>query len=330
VQAAIQKAAAARDDQFAQLAQRVAQLEQQVGVGQLQQEFADAQRRWQEERQRLLDQLEKTGELLRQAQAELESDRGLSAQQLNQLQEGSDPISSDEEEVFARLRAMSLLKESSEIPQEDRRVAQSPDDSAGQRSRRKADRSVQSSEPHEQEISIDDYMARLLNRARGATPDVYRPVDTALHSSGEQPALRTEPVKMEPRAKAPEASIGLAVMREIANQSARAAITTHHVRHRESRDRRMKDFAMVAAAVAAVLLCLADALGLPLFIGGLVAALVSVCSFVRAVIRDRRSGLLRTEDQEPPDEPEEEASRGPTVQGEASGADFQACPQLEG
>src|SRR5262249_39602342 len=162
---------------------RVAQLEQQVGVGQLQQEFADAQRRWQEERQRLLDQLEKTGELLRQAQAELESDRGLSAQQLNQLQEGSDPISSDEEEVFARLRAMSLLKESSEIPQEDRRVAQSPDDSAGQRSRRKADRSVQSSEPHEQEISIDDYMARLLNRARGATPDVYRPVDTALHSS---------------------------------------------------------------------------------------------------------------------------------------------------
>jgi hypothetical protein len=332
-QAAIQKAAAARDDQLAQLAQRVARLEQQVGVGQLKAEFADAQRRWHEERQRLLDQLEKTGELLRQAQTDLESDRSVSAQQLDQLRARPDPISSDEEEVFARLRAMSLLKESSEMPEENRRIVQSPDDSAspiGQLSRRKADRTVQSSEPHEQEISIEDYMARLLNRARGATPDAYRPVDTALHSSRDRPALRTEPVKMEPRAKAPEASIGLAVMREIANQTARAAITTHHVRHRESRARRMRDFAMVAAAVAAVLLCLADARGLPLFIGGLVAALISVCSFVRAVIRERRSGPLRTEDQEQPDEPKEEASHGPTIQGEASGVAFQACQQLEG
>jgi hypothetical protein len=331
-QAAIQKAAAARDGQLAQLAQRVAQLEQQVGVGQLKAEFADAQRCWQEERQRLLDQLEKTGELLRQAQTELESDRSVSAQQLDQLRARPDPISSDEEEVFARLRAMSLLKESSEMPAENRRIVQSPDDSAspiGQLSRRKTDCTVESSEPHEQEISIDDYMARLLNRARGATPDVYRPADTALHSSRDRPALRTEPVKMEPRAKAPEASIGLAVMREIANQTARAAITTHH-RHRESRARRMKDFAMVAAAVAAVLLCLADARGLPLFIGGLVAALISVCSFVRAVIRERRSGPLRTEDQEQPDEPKEEASHGSAIQGEASGVAFQACQQLEG
>ena len=126
------------------------------------------------------------------------------------------------------------------MPEENRRIVQSPDDSAspiGQLSRRKTDCTVESSEPHEQEISIDDYMARLLNRARGATPDVYRPADTALHSSRDRPALRTEPVKMEPRAKAPEASIGLAVMREIANQTARAAITTHHRHRLELNDR---------------------------------------------------------------------------------------------
>lgn len=73
-------------------------------------------------------------------------------------------------------------------------------------------------------------------------------------AAGDRPPVRSASVKMEPRAKAPEASTGLAVMREIANQSARAAISRHHVRHRESRARRMKDFSMVAAAVAAVLL----------------------------------------------------------------------------
>lgn len=326
VQAAIQQAAASRDDQLSQLAQRVAQLERQVGVSQLQQEFADAERRWQQERRRLLDELERTGELLKLAQAELEGDRQEPAQPLDQLQEQPDPLSADEEQVFARLRAMSLLKESSDAPKKDPIVPSQYDlaGSVGQPSRRKTDLAADSDEPHEQEISIDDYMVRLLDRARGAQAEVRQ----ATERLSERPPVRHAPVKMEPRAKAPEASIGLAVMREIANQSARAAISTHHVRHHESRARRMKDFSMVAAALAAVLLSFADAFGSPLFIGGLVAALLSVGSFVRTVIRNRRSRRLSTQQPEPLDELDE-AALGPLVGDQDSEADMQAIEQPE-
>jgi len=325
LQAAVQKAVAERDDQLAQLAQRVAQLEQQVGVSQLNQELAEAERDWQEERQRLLDELERTSELLKQAQAELEADPYEAPQPLERLEEQSDPLSSDEEEVFARLRAMSLLKQSPDAPEEDRRFEPSTyelADSVGEPSRRKTDVTIDSDEPHEEEISIDDYMARLLNRSRGvAATEVCQVAE--VKPIGERPFTSAEPVRMEPRAKAPEASIGLAVMREIANQSARAAISTHRVRHRETHARRMKDFSMVAAAVAALLLCLADALGRPLFIGGLIAAIVSVWSFARTTIRQRRSRLLGTDLQDSPDEPQEEAAEGETACDQSSEADSQ-------
>jgi hypothetical protein len=195
-------------------------------------------------------------------------------------------------------------------------------DSIGQQSRRKTDVTVDSEEPHEEEISIDDYMARLLNRSQGVAATEVRQV-AEVKPIGERPFTSAEPVRMEPRAKAPEASIGLAVMREIANQSARAAISTHRVRHRETHARRMKDFSMVAAAVAALLLCLADALGRPLFIGGLIAAIVSVWSFARTTIRQRRSRPLGTDLQDSPDEPQEEAAEGETACDQSSEADSQ-------
>jgi hypothetical protein len=331
LQVAIQKAATARDDQLAQLEQRVVRLEKQVGPNQLEQEFAEAEREWQKERRRLLDELERTGELLKQAQAELEADRRDAPQPLEPLREQPDPISSEEEEVFARLRAMSLLKEESEAPQDSgiERSGYEPADFSGRPARRKTDNAVDSDEPpHEQEISIDDYMARLLDRARGARATNIRQAGE-VDPIGERSFIRAEPVKMEPRAKAPEASIGLAVMREIANQSARAAISTHHVRHHETRARRMKDFSMVAAAVAALLLCLTDALGRPLFIGGLIAALVAVCSFVRTAIRQRQSRLSGTQLEESLDEPEEEAARVEAARDPASEADSQTIEAAE-
>jgi len=334
LQAAIQQAATARDDQLAQLEQRVVRLEQKVGLEQqnvgleqLEREFAEAERDWQKERRRLLDELARTGELLKQARAELEGDR---YEPLDRLSAQSDPLSADEEQVFARLRAMSLLKEASEGAQEDGGNESSlyeSADSIGQPARRKTD---VSDEPHE-EISIDDYMARLLNRSRGAgAAEAHQTRDRVSDPVGERSFVRTEPVRMEPRAKAPEASIGLAVMREIANQSARAAISTHHVRHHESRAKRMKDFSMAAAAVAALLMCLGEALGRPLFIAGLIAALVAVCLFVRTTIRERRSRLLGTEFEESIDEPEEqETAHGETVRDEASEADLQATEAAE-
>lgn len=321
LQAANQKAATARDDQLAQLEQRVARLEQKVGLEQLEREFAEAERDWQKERRRLLDELSRTGELLKQARAELEMDR---REPLDRLGEQSDPISTDEEQVFARLRAMSLLKESSEAPQEDGGMESSPYESAdsfGQPARRKTDIADGSDEPHEHEMSINDYMARLLNRTRGVSAADLPTAEA--NAIGEPSLVRAERVKMEPRAKAPEASIGLAVMREIANQSARAAISTHHVRHRETRTRRMKDFSMVAAAVAALLVCLGEVLGRPLFIGGLIAAIVSVWSFARTAIRERRSRLSGTEPEESFDEAEEEAG-AELAHGEAGETDFQA------
>jgi hypothetical protein len=321
VQAAIQKAAGARDDQLAQLEQRIVRLEQKVGLEQLEREFAEAERDWQKERRRLLDELERTGQLLKQARAELETDRRDAPQALEGLSEQSDPMSSDEEEVFARLRAMSLLKEASEAAQEDGRIESSAYESAntnGQPARRKSD--AGSDEPHEHEISIDDYMARLLKRSGGASANPARQA-AKVDAVGERSFGRAELVKMEPRAKAPEASIGLAVMREIANESARAAISTHHVRHHETRARRMKDFSMVAAALAALLLFLSEALGRGLFISGLIAALVAVCLFVRTAIRERRSRLLETE----LDEPEEGAAAGYR----ARGADFPAIEPSE-
>ena len=317
----------ARDDQLAELEQRVVRLEQKVGLEQLEREFAEAERDWQKERRRLLDQLERTGELLKQARAELEADRRDAPQALEELSEQSDPMSSDEEEVFARLRAMSLLKESSEAAQGDGHIESSAYESAnttGQPARRKNDVDASSDEPHEHEISIDDYMARLLKRSGGASATTGRQA-AKVDAVSERSSVRGEPVKMEPRAKAPEARIGLAVMREIANESARAAISTHHVRHHETRARRMKDFSMVAAAVAALLLFLSDALGRPLFVGGLIAALVAVCLFVRTTVRERRSRLSGTELDESLDEPEEEAA----ARDQVSEADFQVIERSD-
>jgi hypothetical protein len=321
LQASMQKATTARDDQLAQLEQRVLRLEQKVGLEQLEREFAEAERDWQKERGRLLDELARTGELLKQARAELEMDR---REPLDRLGEQSDPISADEEQVFARLRAMSLLKESHEAAQEDGGTESSSYESAdslGQPARRKTDIAAEADEPHEHEISINDYMARLLNRTRGVTAN---DIPTAVADASAEPSIvRAERVKMEPRAKAPEASIGLAVMREIANQSARAAISTHHVRHRETRTRRMKDFSMVAAAVAALLVCLGEALGRPLFIGGLIAAIVSAWSFARTAIRERRSRLSRMDLKESLHDAEEEAGRE-AAHDEEGAADFLA------
>jgi hypothetical protein len=328
LQVAVQRAVAGRDDKLAQLAERVAQLEQRVGVSQLNTELAEAERRWQAERQRLVDELERTSELLRQAQEELGADRREVSEPRERLEEQFDPISSDEEEVFARLRAMSLLKESADAPQEDRFEAGTyeSDDLTGQQLRRKTDIGGDRDEPPEDDTSIDDYMARLLDRARGAVVSEVRQGAEAA-PAGERSFVRAEPVKMEPRAKAPEASIGLAVMREIANQSARAAISTHHVRHRETHARRMKDFSMVAAAIAALLLCLAEALGRPLLIAGLIAAMVSVWSFVRTAIRQRRSRLSGTDREEPFDEAEEEAAGAEAAGDQASQVDSHGIDQ---
>jgi len=100
----------------------------------------------------------------------------------------------------------------------------------------------------DEDESIDDYMARLMDRVKtvagGSEPSDYRrragrqgtPGETepADDAPGREPAdsrpetsrLR-EPVELSPRAVAPEKQAGLSAMRELANLSAKSAIDRH-------------------------------------------------------------------------------------------------------
>ncbi|MFH1266404.1 MAG: hypothetical protein ABIK89_11815, partial [Planctomycetota bacterium] len=104
--------------------------------------------------------------------------------------------------------------------------------------------------------SIDDYMSKLLDRVRSVTGETTQPTPTRKGTdrnvrSGEagsgsdqveqdglsdNPAVapaaarKRSPVEMPPRATAPEKSVNLSAMRELANMSARTAIDRHSQR----------------------------------------------------------------------------------------------------
>ncbi len=88
--------------------------------------------------------------------------------------------------------------------------------------------------------SIDEYMARLLERMRGGespsptpvqAPPPVAPVTVPIAS--DQPVVMepVEPGEFTPRSQAPEQSAGLSAMRNLANSAARSAIHTHKQRH---------------------------------------------------------------------------------------------------
>lgn len=96
------------------------------------------------------------------------------------------------------------------------------------------------------EESIDDYMARLMNRVQGtsdsgAAPVVSRPTrDESARKSTSKPVVSAAPSEppsgeYSPRSAAPEQSHNLAAMRELANESARSAIRTHEKRSGKER-----------------------------------------------------------------------------------------------
>jgi hypothetical protein len=110
-------------------------------------------------------------------------------------------------------------------------------------------RSPKASVHHEgEEESIDDYMSRLMERVRGGTgrteSPARRPQNTTPQAAPEAPravevkAAETstpvpvtprppEPVERAPRKAAPEKEVGLSAMRELANLSAKNAISQH-------------------------------------------------------------------------------------------------------
>ena len=107
---------------------------------------------------------------------------------------------------------------------------------------------------HEDEESIDDYMARLMNRIRGnsgaeerAAPapkiesrptidlptavvaEIVRPDSTPDHEPAvvEPPVIPAGPVQLVARSAPPESGVNLRAMRELANMTARGAIDKH-------------------------------------------------------------------------------------------------------
>jgi hypothetical protein len=157
---------------------------------------------------------------------------------------GKTPLSSLE--ILRRMGNMPVFPEDDE-PQESEKPAA--------RGRAGMGPSPRENPPHAahegDEESIDDYMARLLQRVRGAVDEgegaaesprrparADKPVpparetipsDSDTEASGPRPTLakRREPVEMSPRAVAPEKHVDLTAMREVANFSAQNAIDWH-------------------------------------------------------------------------------------------------------
>jgi len=151
----------------------------------------------------------------------------------------------------------------------------------------------------EEDESIDDYMARLLDRVRTGTdgsggPKAYVPsvpaasgssqsapaASEATDSPPQAPAAKTGPKgDLSPRAVAPERSVNLSAMRHLANLSARAAIDHHARRRLLGRAADKLVVAVVALATGAILFWIwwakaHDHVTLYAALAGLVVALV--------------------------------------------------------
>ncbi len=274
--------------------------------------------------------------------------------------ENNSATSSDD--VFARLRAMSLLKSDAEesaekndresvdigIPPAPWRVAAVAEEATPGASPNPEPQaaeepaaSVQASEPaaepqaHHEEQSIDDYMARLLDRVRGVEPggspvpsakpiarqqaDVKEPQSSSPAPTRILPAREREtpaptPTRLEPRTTAPEKSANLAAMRALANFSTRAAIAAHHTRHGLNRIWRTVGIGAATLVVGLVLLCLTSDLRSWYVLGAAIAIAASGIWFFRAFHLTRKLRLRRRKaERDALDEPADQAAAPPAA-----------------
>ena len=325
-EAEMNKANASRTEQLSQLEQRERELNGQLEkLHQDQQQFTAGQNAWHEERRRLEAELEQHVESIDKAQNHVDEERRKLEQQRAELKldrrkldesqcavlersSESDPSSLEEkpalpaanisanenapraveteDDIFARLRALSLVKESSltNEPKQviDDRAKDTDTKSGSEQPEPKPDQAAPASAAHEHEESIEDYMVRLLQRVRGpnaevpAVEPIARPKAPVAESPPQVADDRAQPVptKIEPRSSAPENIAHLAAMREIANLSTRTAIATHSFRRRSFHTWRMLGIAVSVAIAGALLIVLAVCFHSPLIYLG--AATVSV------------------------------------------------------
>jgi hypothetical protein len=206
-----------------------------------------------------------------------------------------------DEEVFARLRAYALLNPGANdgpTNHPDKRVAHDADELSPANSRRKppVERddgpTAASAAPRaaDEEESVDDYMARLMNRIRGSSEPSERefvkpiqppraPVEPPRPKRETQPTEQLSdrpspsaapnpvadgPVELVARSAPPELGVNLQAMRDLANMTARGAIQ-RHIHGRWGKTAVGKSIGGLVSFVCGVWLTLFQATSAPLF-----------------------------------------------------------------
>jgi hypothetical protein len=202
-----------------------------------------------------------------------------------------------EDDVFARLRALSLVKDPQAADLSDQPTENGTSDSEPSRAQDQPEPKPGPAAPaaaaHEHEESIEDYMARLLQRVRGISAELAEPAEAAPERAYQRPRQELAPGKIEPRSSAPENTADLAAMRAIANLSTRAAIATHSFRRRAFRAWRMLAIAVSIAVAGALLFFLAGDVHSPLIYVGAVAVLAALSALGRAAYLARKARRLK-------------------------------------
>jgi hypothetical protein len=199
--------------------------------------FEEERRQWEAERREAPVAAEH-GDEPTEAVAEAEQSEESAAQQL-QFEEAAADSPVNLADVFRRLGAKVELEEDEDEskPSEPAAEISRPADSASQRPSA-ASRAAANKESDEE--SVDEYMARLMQRirsvedepeARSPAPSYARRESSTAGSPVESPkpqvTQQREPLELLPRAAAPERKIDLSALRELANLSADAAINQH-------------------------------------------------------------------------------------------------------
>jgi len=159
----------------------------------------------------------------------------------------------------------------------------------------------------EEDESIEIYMARLLNRARGAqdeeslaassaavpvppvdAPQATAPPPTDLDSPPEDAGVVDSP-KYVPRESPPEKSSDLRAMRELANSTARSAIDRHTVHHHGNSALGRALISLTCLVASVVLTFCVHPQNTMSILGAVVTFAVAVIWGVRAVMNARRA-----------------------------------------
>ncbi len=165
--------------------------------------------------------------------------------------------------------------------------------------------------PEEDEASIQQYMSQLLERVNGGTaaspsPAVTQPLPPVAPQTRTPAATPAQPAAAEPSppparqpARAPESTVTLSDMRELANLSARRAVGTHECKRLIDTARRDVRNSMIASVVSCGMVWLAPAAGSLLYLGAAGVSLLAVTYGLRFLNNLRKLARAAKETNQP-------------------------------